>query len=316
MPDSALNAPAPRETPAAMPALVLANEACLRRHDLSVDELIRLCAAAGLDAEVRESHDLPRAEDLAARLAERPARLLVAGGDGTIHHLVNAFAASPEVAWPPFGIVPLGTANDFARSLGLSGDWRAALEVAARGAPRPIDLGWVNGRRFLNAVHLGTMAESTRRVWPWLKRGVRGGAYGLAVATTAWRIRPFEASWIVGDVDGAGWALHLAIANGRYFGGGMPISPAATLEDGQLDLAIVPALPRGWFMQAAKRLVAGQGLSLPGIWRLRGEAVAVTCADAPGVSLDGEHFETGPTLDFRVLPGAIAVYLPGAAPAP
>ena len=141
---------------------------------------------------------------------------------------------------------------------------------------------------------------------------MRGGAYGLAVATTAWRIRPFEASWVVGDVDGAGWALHIAIANGRYFGGGMPISPAATLEDGQLDLAIVPALPRGWFTQALRRLLAGQGLTLPGIWRLRGATVTVTCPEAPGVGLDGEHVETDPTLVFRVLPGAIAVYLPDA----
>ncbi|MFN3431866.1 MAG: diacylglycerol/lipid kinase family protein, partial [Candidatus Sericytochromatia bacterium] len=114
---------------------------------------------------------------------------------------------------------------------------------------------------------------------------------------------------------GAGWALHLAIANGRYFGGGMPISPAATLEDGRLDLAIVPALPRGWFMQALRRLLAGEGLSLPGIWRLRGATVTVHVADAPGVSLDGEPFETDPTLEFRVLPGAIAVYMPDA-PAP
>ncbi|MFN3430450.1 MAG: diacylglycerol/lipid kinase family protein, partial [Candidatus Sericytochromatia bacterium] len=133
MNDSAPNASAAVETSLAAPALVLANEACLRRHDLSVDQLIRLLAEVGLDAEVRESHDLPLASDLAARLAERPTRLLIAGGDGTIHHLVNAFAEAPEVAWPPIGIVPLGTANDFARSLGLPSDWRAALAVAAQG---------------------------------------------------------------------------------------------------------------------------------------------------------------------------------------
>lgn len=298
--------------PEATPALILTNVACLERHGLTVDDLVRLSAGAGLDAEILPTAERLSPNELAERLARRPARLVVAGGDGTVHHTVNALAPADPMApiRPPIGILPLGTANDFARSLGLPADFAAALRVVAQGHARPTDLGWVDGARFLNAVHIGSLAETTRRVNPWLKRGIRGGAYALAVASTAWRIRPFQAEWTCGDETAGTRAFHIAVANGRYFGGGMPISNEATLEDGRLDLAILPALPPGWLGRLTGGLLRGRGLQLPGVMRLRGAAVTMTLSGAPPMSLDGEHFEAESPLSFRVLPRAMAVYVP------
>lgn len=182
--------------------------------------------------------------------------IVAGGGDGTINEV---FAAAHAAGLPQkcsLGILPLGTANDFAHTAGLPiGDLGAALQIAASARARWIDVGLLNGSLFVNVVSGGFGSRVTVETDPELKRRLGGLAYAI---TGISRFAELSANRGAFRADGFTWEgqfLALAIGNGRQAGGGIPLCPNALIDDGLLDLTIMPAIDRSARLDAFSHLL-------------------------------------------------------------
>lgn len=275
-----------------------------------LDALRRLAAAHGAQIHVSESGD-----DLAAKarqaVADGVERLLVAGGDGTLHQAVQGLAGS-ECA---LGLIPLGSGNDLATVLGAPRDPAAATEIALTREPRQIDLGKVTGpageRWFSIYCGVGFDSEVTRhanRV-----RLLRGPAiYAWAVVKTLFGFRP-----PVLRIEHDGGLFHEAgmfvtVANGPTFGGGMRIAPEARLDDGHFDLVLVRRLPKWKLLQVFPKVYSGRHVGHPQIEILRTRRAHIVLDREMEMYGDGEAMipvgPEGVTVEMvpsrlRVIPG-------------
>jgi len=167
------------------------------------------------------------------------------GGDGTINEV---FAAAHAVGLPAecsLGILPLGTANDFAHSADVpTGDLTAALRIAASAPRRWIDVGLVNGRLFVNLVSGGFGSRVTVETDPKLKQHLGRLAYAITGIAHFAELSENQGMFHAEGFSWEGRFLALAIGNGRQAGGGIPLCPNALIDDGLLDLTILPAMDR------------------------------------------------------------------------
>jgi YegS/Rv2252/BmrU family lipid kinase len=289
-------------------AILVANPKCVMSRGQTLPGLHALLRGAGLET----SPMVVEPDDPAAELVHRAeavgADLVVAaGGDGTAHLVANAIAGTGLM----MGVLPLGTANDFARTLALPLDLEAAARALAGLPPRPVDLGRVNGRYFLNAAHLGLGVETARRADARLKRWIGPLAYVLAAAG-AWRAAEPLALALKADGQTAVMrASQVLVGNGRFFGGGNVVGPDATLEDGLLDVQLVaPELPARALPRLAGALRRGEMGAQPEAMAFRTARLEVSLRRAADANLDGEIVRLGDRLVFEVVPGAIAVVAP------
>ena len=191
-------------------------------------------------------------------------RIVIGGGDGTISN------ALPELLQldKPLAVLPLGTANDFARSLGLPQDSIAAARVALNGRTHKVDVGLVNGRPFVNVASVGVAARVSQAQSKVLKRSWRILSYFIGLLRVVHEARPF---YIELTIDEAppwfGAVYQVSIGNGRYHGDGLTVAEHAAIDDGKLNLYVV--LP-GTFLAAAHlhrpsqvRLFGARGFAPP-----------------------------------------------------
>ncbi len=196
---------------------------------------------AGVPVDVRVTWEAGDASRYAKEAAQGPWDVVVAaGGDGTLNEVINGVlevTPNPRIA---AAVLPLGTANDFAKSCGLVDlTPLEALKLAAGGVIRPIDVGRLNGRHFLNVVSGGFGAEVTASTPNELKQVLGGAAYSLMGFLTALKFRPYEAHLMLGAERLEERLLMLAVGNGRQSGGGYQVTPKAWIDDGLLDLVCV-----------------------------------------------------------------------------
>lgn len=219
-------------------ARLILNGKAARRFALRT--AISNCRKEGFSLDVRITHSA----DDAAHFAEQAGkdgieRVIAGGGDGTIHQVVNGLMKVPTKQRPTLGILPLGTANDLARSLGLPMSSYRALIAALTLTARPIDIPSMDNRYFINMATGGFGAEITSTTPKSLKRLLGGGAYSLIGALRAWQYRPYPGrlEWENGEHDGELFVL--AMGNGISAGGGLRLTPDAKLDDGLLDVLAV-----------------------------------------------------------------------------
>ena len=233
-------------------------------------------------------------------------QVLVAGGDGS----VSAAAAVCAQYDCLLGILPAGTANDFARSLGLPLEPAAACRVAAGGRQRRVDLGWLNERHFLNVAHVGLGADVSRGLPGSHKRRWRRLVYLRGLVDRLRARRGFRARLTCGGSEAQGRWLTIAIANGERFGGGQAI-PAGRLDDGLLDVfGVRPRSLTRLFLAWLAMLLAGRKPHPRDVVHLRGTACRVQTRHPHAVSADGEPRGQTP-IQARVRPGALRVIVPG-----
>ena len=169
-------------------------------------------------------------------------RIIAGGGDGTINAVSNALIrAGDEYTDVTLGVCPLGTANDFARGLGLpSDDLAECLRIACTRDARAIDVGVLNGRNFINVASLGFGAEITATTPVKLKKALGGAAYTLVGMVKALDLKPYVGTLkIPGEEPLEGSMLFMAVGNNHFAGGGFDVAPMAKLDDGLLDLTAV-----------------------------------------------------------------------------
>jgi len=216
--------------------------------------------------------------------------IVAAGGDGPVS---KVFGTAFKVGLPEgaaLGLLPLGTANDFARAAGLPlDDIAMCLRIAAAGDIASIDVGVVDGRPFINVLSGGFGSRVTVETDPELKRRLGSIAYlvtGLArlgdLAVSAGRFTGEDFEW-------EGPFIAAAIGNGRYAGGGLPLCPEALVDDGALDLMVLPELLQAVTTPGPIGLFADESSETVGLQRTaRGSWFEYEAAEPLHVNLDGE----------------------------
>lgn len=243
------------------------------------------------------------------RLAGR--RLVVAGGDGSVHAVVAALWRRGELASTPLGIVPLGTGNDLARTLGLPLDAGEAAGVVNRGVERRLDLIVAgDGAVVVNAAHAGLGAVAAE-AGASLKDRLGQLAYPLGALLAAVRERGWE---LTVEVDGRavvdGESVLLAgVGNGRTIGGGTPMFPSADPGDGLLDVVVSTAVGPAARVAFGSALRDGGHVDRDDVVTLTGREVRISGDPVPH-NLDGEVSDPLPERTYRVEPGAWTVIAP------
>ena len=250
------------------------------------------------------------AEWLAARAADRGTDVVVAcGGDGTLNEVVNGLDGRDV----PLGVVPLGTANDFARQTGIPEDADHAMDVILRRKPVRIDTASMNGRRFLNVSTGGVGAEATAETPTEFKASLGPLAYAITalrkLASNDVRHASFSSTGFELDVD----FMAFAVGSARVTGGGTMMTPDASVTDGLLDLCVIESMSRSDFAMISLAVKRGEHVGLPGVHYAQLPWLKVTGSVPLSVNLDGEGVQVR-VCDYRARRADLLVHvqhLPG-----
>lgn len=304
--------------------LMIVNDDAGTSTDDVVDEVREALATRG-EVEVARTSSMDELRDALGRRGD--AEVVVCGGDGSLHAVATALCLQDELGepgsegeGPVLGLVPLGTGNDFARSVSIPEDPREAAGVVLDGPLRPIDLiRDEEDRVVINAVHVGAGDEAGRLAKPWKERlGKVGlGPLGYVVGTALAGVR--KAGWkmrvtVDGEVvaDGSTRLMQVGMANGTSIGGGAELAPDAAPGDGLADIVIAKARTRPQRVLYALRLRSGELSTLEGVRRLRGRQVRVeTMTDHPfGINADGELLDPVTSMTWSLQRGAYRLHVP------
>jgi YegS/Rv2252/BmrU family lipid kinase len=247
-------------------------------------------------------------------------RVLVAGGDGTLGEVVTGLLAADLGAYAQLGLLPLGTGSDFVRSVGSPRRIEDAVACIASGRARPVDAGRVQYvdedgkdcvRYFANVASFGISGLVDEIVERTTRRLGGGAAFLIGALRALLRYRSERVEIRVDGEPVFDGPLVLGTgANGRYFGGGMQVAPEARIDDGLLDVVVVPALPWPRLLAKLPMIYRGAHLHDAAVTHHRGRVIEALAE--PGLvklELDGEPIGTLPAR-CEVLPGALSVIGP------
>jgi len=252
-------------------------------------------------------------------IAEGIDRVIIAGGDGTINEALNGLletVADPD-DWPELAILPCGTANDFARSVGMGSgaNWESMLKIAIEAEALPCDVLKVEAKnaapRFaLNACSGGFAREVSAHMTDDHKQLLGPLSYWITGARELFHLKPYGLEL---EIDGAGAhieAYQVVIANGRFIGGGFLASPDALLNDGKLDLIIAPVQSSLEMLLSLTAAQFGLHADSENIVTRRAERVRIRTEPPMGWSADGENIDVTPAITVSTHPGAVKVAAP------
>jgi YegS/Rv2252/BmrU family lipid kinase len=239
-------------------------------------------------------------------------RIVIAGGDGSLHAVIAALHRRNELKSAVLGLLPMGTGNDFARGVGIPLAIEEAARVVVDGKLSPMDLVVDEvGEVVVNNVHLGVGAEANRRGSRWKERLGRLG-YPIGAALSAWnppilRLRVEVDGSVVSDLDQR--ILMVAVGNGPSVGGGTDLTPHADPRDGRFDVMISRAVGPMARLQYAAHLGSSTHHQRDDVTYLRGSSVSVSGGPF-WCSADGELYGPERHRTWHVETGAYAMLLP------
>jgi diacylglycerol kinase (ATP) len=234
--------------------------------------------------------------------------VLAVGGDGTVNEVARGLVGTATA----LGIVPVGSGNGLARALRLPLRPAEALAALEGGQIRPIDVGRLNGRLFLNVAGTGFDAHIGQAFHEHGQRGGRRGLLGYVRLSlrelAAFRPRPLA-------VDCGGERLEatpfvVTVANGPQYGSGAVVNPGGRLDDGRFELVVFDHGPVLRLLLAAARMFAGGVERTRGYRRLSAAAATITAGDPLAVHADGDPVEPASRLDVAIVPRALRVVVP------
>jgi diacylglycerol kinase (ATP) len=251
-------------------------------------------------------------------------RIVVAGGDGSLHAVIAALYRRHELQDAVIGLLPLGTGNDFARGTGIPLDVEEAARVVLDGTVRPMDLVVDEvGEIVVNSVHVGAGANASRRGQRWKDRLHAVGVgkanlgklgYPIGAALTAWkppiiRVRVEVDGVVVNDLDQP--VLMAAVGNGPSVGGGAELTPEADPGDGRFDVLVSRSVGPVARVLYAARLGVATHHEREDVTYVRGKTVSISGGPF-WCSADGEIYGPERQRTWRVEPAAYRMVLPSA----
>jgi YegS/Rv2252/BmrU family lipid kinase len=278
----------------------------LERARRRAERAHEVLTSASVEPEILITERGGHARELALGAVERGARIVVAwGGDGTVNEVASALAFGPAA----LGVIPAGSGNGLARMFRIPSDPDRALTQMLHAADRRIDLGEVNGRLFVNVAGVGFDAHVAER-FAALERSRRG--FLRYAAIVARELGRYQASAYAVTLDGRAQhprrAFLVSFANGRQWGNGAVIAPAAATDDGVLDAVIVDARSLAGTIGALPRLFAGSVDRLRGVQIVQVKTAEVAAqGDRLICHVDGEPVQAGAVARVRIHPGSLRV---------
>jgi lipid kinase YegS len=234
--------------------------------------------------------------------------VVAAGGDGTLNEILHGLMDLSEAVRPILGIVPLGTANDFATGCGIPRDPAKALALCMRSEGVPIDVGKANDHWFINAASFGFGAEITSTTSPELKRLLGPAAYTVMGAILAINLHHYQGRLILPNREITGSGPVAIVGNGRQTGGGIQVAPRACIDDGLLDVLVVHPISPTALLAAARELQQlppdGEYISY---WQT--PWLEVHADEAIPVNVDVEPLRFS-TIRYEAMPKAIQLIVP------
>ena len=289
-------------------ALLIVNEHS-RTGKEALSNVIEGLKELGIDPVHKECSSREKLAALIANEGTNAEIVIVGGGDGTL----NAAAAGLVKLQRPLGILPLGTANDLARTLGIPSDLKSALRVIAQGTIRSIDVGLVNDQMYFNVASIGLSAELALALSTEVKRRFGKFGYALAAARVLTRARPFHAEISGGGRKVRSLTLQVAVGNGRYYGGGNVVEKTAIIDDETLRLYSLEFVQAWRIVLMLRSFRTGEHGALNDVLMLRGGEFEITTRRPRPVNADGEIVTQTPAV-FKVLPKAVKVMAPKPGP--
>lgn len=276
---------------------------------------------AGITLDVRVTWEDGDAERYVAEaIRDGVDTVIAAGGDGTLSEVATTLAHrdGPADALPSLGLVPLGTANDFATAAGIPDEPLPALQLVRDAAPAPVDLLRIDAEDgphwCANLASGGFGTEVTVETDEGLKKMLGGLAYLITGVAKLGRIEPVAARVRGPEFEWQGDFIALGIGNGRQAGGGQALCPDALIDDGLLDLTIVPELSGEVAATVGTLVKDGKHAALDRVaTRARLPWVELEADQSLILNLDGEPVQSR---RFRIecVPGRIRMHLPTACP--
>ncbi|MGB3368145.1 MAG: diacylglycerol kinase family protein [Acidaminobacteraceae bacterium] len=248
--------------------------------------------SANIDYQIKISNRVGNVTELAKNGVKDGFNEIVAvGGDGTVIEVLNGIVGTDT----KLGIIPAGTGNDFVRSIGIERDFIVALNVVIDGKYNLIDVGEVNNRYFLNVVSFGIDSEVVK-IMEKIKTVVTGSAAYYVASIKA--ISTYKAVKMSITIDGKEYnrrAYLVAIGNGKYFGGGMKITPDAKVNSGDFEICIINHISRIGLMRLLAKANTGNHVSEKGVEIFKGKEITIRAiTDHLSVNADGNLIGPAP----------------------
>ncbi len=235
--------------------------------------------------------------------------LILGGGDGSVSSVVD-FLADREVV---LGLLPLGTANDFARTLGIPADIEEACETIADGKVVDVDLGLAGENYYVNVASVGLGVEATLALSPWLKKSAGPLAYPVAAVKAFFNHEPFSArlTFPDGDHEPVEYErlLQVAVGNGRFYGGGMVVAPESGIDDRSLDIYAIELGRHRDLLGVARYLKSGDFVRMDGVHHYQTARVLLETEPQLPLNIDGEVVAKTPQ-KFSVAQNALHLLVP------
>ena len=275
----------------------------------ALDRLEELGVPLGATYAIRDPVRLPETVREVLHEGSGSRLLILGGGDGSVSSVVD-FLAHHDVI---LGLLPLGTANDFARTLGIPADVEKACETIAGGKIVDVDLGLAGDNYYVNVASVGLSVGVTQALSPRLKRRIGALAYPTAAIRAFLSHEPFSArlSFPDGDHEPVEYErlLQVAVGNGRFYGGGMIVAPESGIDDRRLDVYAIEIGRHRDLVGVARYLKSGDFIRSDSVGHFRTERVRLETEPDLPVNIDGEVVTRTPQ-DFSVAQNALKVLVP------
>ena len=285
-------------------ALVLINFRA-RRGDDEIDPVSEVLQTGGIEPIYHRFDRIEEIERSISTHRDSVDRIVIGGGDGTL----NASIRSVLESGLPLGILPMGTANDLARSLQIPFGIEDAARVVAEGRIKRVDLGVVNGIYFFNAASIGLPVQITRKLTPETKKRWGGLAYVIAFFKAFRENRPFRAQVRCNGRAENFRTIQITVGNGRHYGRGMTIREDADISDHLLHCYSLK--PRGvWdLLKTAPAIYRGTFGKRDPVRLMEGRRIDIITGRPMAIDIDGELIGRSPA-HFSIEPAALPIIVP------
>ena len=233
---------------------LIISEINLKKKQKQVEIVKSVFEKANIEYELHATATRQDVHDITAEItAVEGNSVIVLGGDGTLHDVLNAYASFES----PLGIIPLGTGNDFAESARIPNDVKKAAELILNNPPRPIDyIQFESGLRCLNAFGMGIDVDVLERAYA--GKSVKRSKYLRALIVSLIKFKSHNFTVRYNGVEEKHFGLIAAVGNGRQFGGGIKLFPDAKIDDNYLDLFMIDFVSKFKILGAFIKLMRGK----------------------------------------------------------
>lgn len=276
-----------------------------RRGQETLSQVVSQLQALGFELFEESTEKPEQLPEIIHRYRDRVDLVIVGGGDGTLNAAIEGLVDTQL----PLGILPLGTANDLARTLQIPQSIVQACQVIAAGHSRRIDVGQANQKYFFNVASLGLSVQITGQLDKHTKRRWGVLAYAATALKVVWKARPFRAEIRLGKDSIRVRTIQIAVGNGRYYGGGMAVADDAAINDERLDLYSLECEHWWQLIVLVPAIWQGRHANWPGVRTLQGKEFEIYTRKAYPINADGEIVTYTPA-KFRLIPKAVTVFVP------